>query len=616
MAFSLERFEYDSYNRNYEAATLQLIELISSLDQNFGSSGNDFTARLQESTQTTDLAMEHLATRICSAISSLFSDSSFFLTESGTNSILSLHRWLSSLFSASPFRNADHILRSLSTAPPNDDSKDIVNVHLEALNKLCVLYTTESEIPLDLDALWDTNPNLVLGLCLVLLSPRFLGAPKAHEKRELLLPWVTQKLLEINDFENLPTSILHDVYMHCSYADRKDKHEIKGSINIVLKRMLHKEGINDLPTLPLLKHHTQSKPTLLVVLEWFNKNHSIFRTHSRTIESSRELFHLVGVGYDYGVDESGRKLFDEFISLDANDGIYENLRQIRSIAKRTNAEVLYMPSIGMFPLTMFLSNLRFAPLQAIALGHPATTHSPQIDFVIVEEDYVGDPDCFSEKLLILPKDGMPYRPSALAENLDLGGINQNKPDVVQICVASTPMKINPNFLVTCAAIAEKSKSKVHFNFLVGQAVGLIYPQVRRVVQQFLGDNATVFPHQNYQDYMIAISKMDLFINPFPFGNTNGIIDTVTAGLVGICKTGPEVHEHIDEGLFRRLNFPSWTIAETTQKYIESSVRLIDNHKERVKLRLELSGEDRVAKLFNGRPKIMGRMLYHELNKLN
>jgi hypothetical protein len=38
---------------------------------------------------------------------------------------------------------------------------------------------------------------------------------------------------------------------------------------------------------------------------------------------------------------------------------------------------------------MFLSNLRFAPLQAIALGHPATTHSPKIDFVIVEEDYVG-----------------------------------------------------------------------------------------------------------------------------------------------------------------------------------------------------------------------------------
>jgi predicted O-linked N-acetylglucosamine transferase (SPINDLY family) len=109
--------------------------------------------------------------------------------------------------------------------------------------------------------------------------------------------------------------------------------------------------------------------------------------------------------------------------------------------------------------------------------------------------------------------------------------------------------------------------------------------------------------------------MDMFINPFPFGNTNGIIDTLTAGLVGICKTGPEVHEHIDEGLFRRLSFPTWTIADSAQKYIQSAVRLIDNHKERIRMRMELTGPEKVKKIFNGRPEIMGQMLYKELSKL-
>ena len=53
----------------------------------------------------------------------------------------------------------------------------------------------------------------------------------------------------------------------------------------------------------------------------------------------------------------------------------------------------------------------------------------------------------------------------------------------------------------------------------------------------------------------------MMVNPFPFGNTNGIIDMVTLGLVGICKTGAEVHEHIDEGLFKRLGLPEWLIVK-------------------------------------------------------
>ncbi len=49
-----------------------------------------------------------------------------------------------------------------------------------------------------------------------------------------------------------------------------------------------------------------------------------------------------------------------------------------------------MPSIGMDLTTIFASNTRLAPIQAVALGHPkATTHSDFIEYVIVEDDYVG-----------------------------------------------------------------------------------------------------------------------------------------------------------------------------------------------------------------------------------
>ncbi|MEZ2352797.1 hypothetical protein [Caballeronia sp. RCC_10] len=50
--------------------------------------------------------------------------------------------------------------------------------------------------------------------------------------------------------------------------------------------------------------------------------------------------------------------------------------------------------------------------------------------------------------------------------------------------------------------------------------------------------------------------MDIFPNPFPFGNTNGIVDAFTAGLPGVCKTGREVFERIDGAMFMRAYMPA------------------------------------------------------------
>ncbi|MCW5654798.1 hypothetical protein [Hydrogenophaga sp.] len=108
--------------------------------------------------------------------------------------------------------------------------------------------------------------------------------------------------------------------------------------------------------------------------------------------------------------------------------------------------------------------------------------------------------------------------------------------------------------------------------------------------------------------MEVIRHCDLFLNPFPFGNTNGIVDTVSAGLIGICRTGREVHEHIDEGLFRRLGLPEWTIANSTEAYVNAAVRLIDDPVERLALRKALLARNGVSTLFEGRPEVFGEKL--------
>jgi hypothetical protein len=616
MAFSLEKFESLAYSRNREMGMRELLALLHDLDEHYGNVGAQFSALPLQSVSERELN-QHIWTRAAAAASCLLADDALFFAPEWRQNVLAHHRWLSTLFAATPFRNADHVMRALNLSEGDQKSNlNQLQIGEADLLKFCLLYSPESEVPLDLDALWKADKVLAAGLCLVLLSPRFLGSPSAHTKREKILPWLTQHLAQIDDIEQLPLGVLHDLYMHCSYADRADKHDIKKPINELIRRKLSLNGFKDLePTAAKRSKKTnKKKPVLLVVLEWFTSSHSIYRTHSLTMEAAREQFEVIALAYENCTDDITRKVFDELVTIPRQSSLMDQIRFIQKEASQRDAKVLYMPSVGMFPLTMWLTNLRIAPLQMIALGHPATTHSHAIDYVVVEEDYVGNEACFSEKLLKLPKDGMPYRPSAAAEGLKVIVKPKPKPEVVLIAMCATTMKINPRFLNTCARIVKESKVPVHFQFLIGHAMGLSFPNLQRVVHQYLGPHVTVFPHQHYTAYMDVIAGCDMFINPFPFGNTNGIIDTISAGLVGICKTGPEVHEHIDEGLFQRLGLPEWLITQTEEDYVKAAVRLANNHEERLSLRQTYSGADKVNVLFEGRPQIMGEQFLVCLNQ--
>ena len=607
MAFQLEEFEHLAYSRQHELAARMLVELLSILDSSYGVPGDQYQA-MPLLAVVPGQREAHVGNRLAAAISCLLSDRDFHFAPQSLASLFALQRWFATIFGSTDFINADHVVRALNTAGKGNLNQ--LEIHPRDLPKFCLLYVPESEIVLEIDALYTVNKQLAVSLGLSLLSPRFLGSVQAHGKRETLLPWLTEKLPEIESLDMLPFGIMHDVYMHCSYADRRDKHAIKGAINRLIGRWMAQQKLTPLNTSVQIPADGR-KPVMLVVMEWFNAGHSIYRTHSRTLQAARVLFHVVGMGLATATDAVGHAVFDEWVEIQPG-ALSDQIRQIRRVASDRKAQVFYMPSVGMFPLTMMLTNIRLAPVMAMALGHPATTHSPVMDYVVVEEDYVGDPACFSEELLVLPADGMPYRPSGLASQTPPPPLIREQPERVEICVAASAMKINPSFLLACQEIARRSKVPVHFHFAVAFAQGMVHAQIKRVVGSFLGEAVTVYSHRGYADYMEIVRRCDMFINPFPFGNTNGIIDCVTAGLVGVCKTGMEVNEHIDQGLFERFGLPNWLVATDTETYIKASVKLAENHALRSELRRTRSGPDKVHRIFEGRPEIMGQKLMQVL----
>ena len=607
---SVIQFEKAIREKNYEAACTELLDILNKIDTNFGDiEGIDFDYPQQLKTLMQERIV-YFCTRMANAITQLFCDPQFSLSESGANRFFVVQRWLNLIFASSPYINADHILQTYNCNPERDSIYDIyLEPNKNVLMKFAVLYLPESNVNLNLDTMWETDKNICGSLCFALQSPRFIGTPAAFSKRSTILQWFPAKLEQFHVLDDLPSNISHDVYMHCSYDTAENKHNVKKALNQVIRSHLLKCGWQDRQITQIGMRN--GKPVMVVVLEHFHSSHSIYRTHSTSMIAAREQFYLIGLGNN-AVDQAGRDVFDEFHEFDGSN-ILKKLAFLKEMCEKNDAAVLYMPSIGMDLATIFVSNARFAPIQVIALGHPATTHSEFIEYVIVEDDYVGSVSCFSETLLRLPKDALPYVPSSLAPT-DVQYVLQETPEVVNIGIAATTMKLNPYFLETLKTIRDRAKVKVHFHFALGQSIGITHPYVARFIRSYLGNDATAHPHSPYNRYLDILHNCDMMLNPFPFGNTNGIIDMVTLGLVGVCKTGPEVHEHIDEGLFKRLGLPEWLIADSVEDYIERAIRLAENHQERLALRRHIIENNGLKTLFSGDPSPMGKMLFAKLTE--
>ncbi|HBO39346.1 MAG TPA: adhesin, partial [Pasteurellaceae bacterium] len=396
---NVARFEQAVADKDYELACTELLNILEKIDHNFGGIQNiDFEMPLQIAQLEKDRNI-YFCTRMAVAISTLFSDPKLEVSESGTLRFFSLQRWLAIIFASSPYINADHVLQIYNQNAGSDSAEIRLEANKKTLTKFCILYFPESNLTINLDAIWEADPQICASLCFALQSPRFIGTQAAFSKRATILQWFPDKLAQLPNLNNVPSGITHDVYMHCSYDTAANKHWVKKALNQVLRRHVLEAGCTDRDVTHI--GYRNGKPVMVVLLEHFHAAHSIYRTHSTSMIAARELFYLVGLGGE-GVDQTGRNVFDEFHVVPGKT-IVEKLDFIQQICDTNGASVFYMPSIGMDLLTIFASNLRYAPIQVIALGHPATTHSDFIEYVIVEDDYVGSPDCFSETLLRLPK---------------------------------------------------------------------------------------------------------------------------------------------------------------------------------------------------------------------
>jgi predicted O-linked N-acetylglucosamine transferase (SPINDLY family) len=99
--------------------------------------------------------------------------------------------------------------------------------------------------------------------------------------------------------------------------------------------------------------------------------------------------------------------------------------------------------------------------------------------------------------------------------------------------------------------------------------------------------------------MQVIANCDLCLNPFPFGNCNGIVDVLLNGVVGVCMQGTHLFESIDQALYRRLGLPEWLIATDEASYVSAAVRLITDNTLRLHLASQFGTVESLKALHQG-----------------
>jgi hypothetical protein len=618
MSLSIETFEHLVHTHQHEAASSALFQLLYSIDNQAGSL--DGISCQVPAGLAPALRDVHVCERIADATSRLFLDDTFTLSPQGFAQFMCVQRWIGLIYGCTSKRNADHVIRTMCGVSSTAADFAIPD-HL--LTKCIFLMTVESELPINLEQLWNQNQTLAASLFCAWLATNVMASVAAHQKREVLLAWWPTRIHEAVDFANWPLPVLHQVYMLCSYGFLDARHAIKKSLNGLIRAHLIAQDLGDLKISPKKKTSSKkttskTKPVLLVVTEWFSPGFAVYRTHSTTLVALRDKFELIGVGPRIGADDVGQAVFHEFYETPPGDPM-QTVAFVRELAAKRQPAVVYYLGVGMFPHTVYLSNIRLAPIQVASNGHGASTHSPQMDYFMTDEGYISGQAAFSETVLLMPANVMQMIPNVDTPDEFLKQVQRvprPRASPVRIAIAAAIIKINPVFLSVLRTIAERSEAEglpLEFHFPMAQAVGPMYQRIRTEIESQLDVNlvrrAFVYPHQPYPDYMRIIASCDMFINPFPYGNTNGIADMALLGMPGICKAGPELAEHIDVGMFKRIGLPEWCIAWTAGDYINAVLRMAHNHHERLMLANQLIESKAYSRLNeNQRPEVMGDIL--------
>lgn len=514
--------------------------------------------------------IEHWYTRLAAAITSVITNPATLITHKLLHEICRRKQAFVYIFNASGYRDMRH-LPGLMSQKTEEGNLSIKRDRAAVL--LAFLGLDDVTDTLMQTALQQPAPVL-FELMMGWLNQRAVLTDQGEKNRTQLL--LSGNLIVDHPITDKDIPHMVNAWMYCSYASTPDKHEIKKTFNVMFRSLLHRANIT--PPRPVLRK--PKRPKLLVIHERFLEMHAMYRCYAAYVRGLREHFELHALAEEMWIDEASEELFDTITKIKSDR---KNLKGIVDTVLNIAPDIIWYPSLGMSHWTVMLANLRLAPMQVMTHGHPATTHSDCIDYLYLTS-YIGDPTmCHSEKVLLgdaktIAFDGHVHLAASLPE---LAEASERE---VRVAVNSKVMKLSNRLIAICKAINKQAKYPVRFIFFPGER-HLYFDGVANAIAREI-PNSDTRPYMNYQNFLKEISMCDLALAAFPFGNTNGTVDTCLLGLPTVAHFGPETPAQSDRLVMRTAGYPDWCICETDEQYLTAALNLINDFELRNRLKTD------------------------------
>ena len=387
----------------------------------------------------------------------------------------------------------------------------------------------------------------------------------AHLRREDALGELPAMLANFDTTE-LAIDQLATAYMMCSYGERFDKHAIKLAINALFKREMLHEGIIHGYASPKRKG---AKPHLLIVSTFMRSTHAMFRWYAKAIRGMRRHFEITGLTFT-DLDEAGAALFDRAIVAPMTPApFYTMLAQVVKLIENIGADAIFYADTAMHPFSIYLSNLRLAPLQVLTAGHPASSYASTIDYFMIEDVYAKALAHFTEHPALIAE-------STHAIELPVAHpIAEREDSTVRVLVPATMPKLSYPLLKACAKIASALPPAVELH-ITTNAEPSDFPLIEHQIHSIV-PSAKCYPRLSTALYFYLLDQCSVFANPFPFGGSTTVLDCLSRGLPGVSMTGNELFELSGPVTMRRCELPTLgTIAHTEREYVSNIINLAIN----------------------------------------
>jgi hypothetical protein len=464
------------------------------------------------------------------------------------------HYWMPLIAKSHLFAN----LVRISAYETTDQALSHILCQKSNFAKILFLYTSRNSVYISAKQLFDVNAQYASLWYFTYLLPT-IGqiTPTAYANLQ-------RHITEMDDRYVPADHRLTPLYFACTYMNDKDGNDRR------VKEILCREATKIVAGTKV-KNKPKRDSIALVTAKWF-ENSAVYKSSAPLIERLREKYRLTLIHVGFRRPE--RMVLEPFDKVH-----YMQFNKTGELAtdpiENNDFQLAYFPDVGMNDESVWLSNIRWAPIQVASYGHPVSTFASEMDYFIAGYDsevHADLADNYSERVVLLPGIGAhPTWPNYKAKY----PAKRTEKKIVN-CVWG-PDKHNWLIYQCLKRIADRSRSPVEFQLFCSKGVNRYQAFIpfKTEVAQLMPGIAKVHADKEYFEYMEEAEYGDFALNSWPFGGYNTVVESLYLHKPMVTMEGKKFYNKAGACLLRKVGLGD-LVAQNKEEFIELAVRMLDD----------------------------------------